>query len=297
MAQALWALLLCFGLSGCIVVSSHSAFQRIHDNQITYDDFNDTMDVDLVDDAFPPLPVHEFDHDQVEDAGGYRAIDGFDWFAADDEERGDLLAEIEDDMPPGSVIVIEVATGDVWVVPADAYQVFFDGMMTAWTEDEYDDLPDYVYDTPGFGFYGPTLSGYQQLTAVAEDGPLRPVVYMHPLVRSAIARLAVHNAVSFALMPHWHYLTPIQRLALLHNLQNYLLMTAAFRNNPFLFGVSIPDGRIYAFPDMPLWQIAAIYTARAWMLQEILALSSTGILPALVSIRRAELIRQFEPRD
>jgi len=289
---ALSVLLLCFALSGCLPIWSHSAFQRIHDAQVTYDDFSDTMDFDPVGDSFPPLPVHEFDHDQVEGAGGYRAIDGLDWFTADDEERGDLLAEVQDEMPPGSVIVIEVATGEVWVVPSDAYQIFFDGMMTAWTGDEVDDLPDYVYDDSGFGFYGPTLAGYGQLTGIAGDGALRPIVYMHPLSRLAIARLHAQTAVSFAALPAWQHLTPTQRLGLMLNLQNYLLMTSYYRTHPFQFGVSIPNGGIYAFPELALWQLAAIYGARPWTAQEIVMLSTTGILPALVSLRRNEILRR-----
>lgn len=292
---------LCGGLalSGCIWVTSHSAFQRIHDDQVTFDDFNDTMDFEPGDDAaeaFPPLPVHEFDHDSVADAGGYRVIDGFEWFGADLEERNDLLKEVQETMPQGSVIMIEVATGEVWVVPPDGYESFLDGTVTAWSEDEYDDLPDYVRDDSGFGYYGPSIGGYRQLTAI-DAGGITPV-YLHPLVRSAIARLQAANAFSFAPAPNWRTLSPGQRLALLLNLRNYLLMTAYYRSNPFLLGVSIPNGGIYAFPDLALWELAYRYAAKAWTPQEIVMLTSTGILPAIVTLRRAEILRRvLEPQD
>ena len=289
-------LLASFGLGGCFLVTSHSAYERIHDNQVTYDDFNDTMDFEPAfgaDGAFPPLPVHEFDHGAIEDAGGYRAIDGQSWFAASLAERNDLLNDVEKSMPPGSVLVIEVATGDVWVIPPEAGNL--DGKIAVWTEDEYNDLPDYVADTTGFGFYGPNLVGYRQLTALTEDVRLRPVAYIHPLARSALDLLRLENAIAFAPVPKWRFLTPTQRLGLLLNLQAYLLLTSYYGNvvNPFMFGISVPNGGIYAFREMAVWRLALVYAAYVWTVEQVLLLSPTGTPSLSSTLRRNEFVREI----
>src|SRR5207244_1928077 len=85
------------GLQGChafMGAASHSPYETVHDDQLTYDDFEGVMDWDAPDDqpiADGIVPVHELDEGAVQQGGGVKVVDGHTWLFAGDFERNRRL--------------------------------------------------------------------------------------------------------------------------------------------------------------------------------------------------------------
>jgi hypothetical protein len=87
-----------------------------------------------------PTPVHNMSKSDVKDlkaAGGKKVVvvDGKDWLHSTPQERDALLRKI--DMPAGSRLILSVPTGNLWIVPGDAYdQLKRSRTFDEWTEAE-----------------------------------------------------------------------------------------------------------------------------------------------------------------
>jgi len=100
----------------------------------------------------PPLEVHNFDHatDQaVRDAHGVKIIKGKDWKALSPTDRDKRLRELRKVRAAGTFFMIEIPSGNVWVIDSDTYfKLKQDKVIHRWTYDEVSKLPVSVRPTP-----------------------------------------------------------------------------------------------------------------------------------------------------
>lgn len=275
-----------FGLSSC----AHTGGQALHDDTATTGDFDEVMSFEPegdAEEAVEPLPVHEFDPQQAEADGATQVIDGDDWLNADDGERNDMLLDAEEKMPPGSTIVIVVATGDVWIVPPEDDRVFPE-TIRAWTEEEYDDLPLFTRAQ----YYGEseselTVASYQDLTRYAMPRAgyqLAQVNFIHDVGPAALHDIYAHNGmVGFVLGKDWRSASPAQRTGELMNIQNYLAAFPQYKapDHKFELDVSIPWGMVYPVVEEKKWQLVADHSLHYWNPAEIYAMPASVYLPDL----------------
>lgn len=271
-----------FGLQACLApmgASSHGAFETVHDDQLTYDDFDDTMDWDAPDGdpiAHGLVPVHEFDQGAVEQGGGVKLIDGQTWFAAGDFERNRLLLQAQKLQPDDATFVIVIATGDVWLVPPGSGKLIESGLIREWHFSEYVRLADYVGQASKPESL--TLRDYVKLTEVAHEDQLPPIHYVHDFGSIGLSDLQTAHGFQIMTPDMWNYSSPQWRYTELHAFDQFLSHRPEFKGPTYgvAFGVAVPWGAVYAAPK-PNYDYLVGSSMRPWTQYQVLMLPQ--ILP------------------
>ena len=266
-------------LQGCWLLGGPLA--PIPDSEMTAEDFDDTIAFEPAGDAeeaVPPLEVHEIDESQVTAAGGKKVVDGRNWLDADDFERNDILNLVAEAKPAGSILVIVVATGEIWQIPLVAGQILPDGVRP-WTGDEYYEMDEY-YDGRRIGNGQLTVSQFVMLTSVANSGSLGLINYVHPFGKSGYQEIKTWQGFQVALARTWLRETPVQRYLRLTMLNNYFGRLPQFQGegNRIAFGVMVPGGGVYVMPEAAYRTMIVRRAILAWTSSEIFSLSTTLLL-------------------
>jgi hypothetical protein len=264
-------------LQGCIQVKPG----LIPDNQITAEEFDDTIAFEPADDAEearPPLEVHQVDESQVTAAGGKKVVDGSNWLNASDVERNDILNLVEEVQPEDSILVIVVATGDIWQIPLAAGQLLPDGVQP-WTGDEYDEMDEY-YEGPRIQTGQLTLQQYLTVAAVANSDTFGRIFYTHAFGATGYQEIKSWQGFRGALARTWLRETPVQRYLRLVMLSDYFGRLPQFQGagNQIAFGVVVPEGGLYAMPLGAYQEMIARRALLVWTSYELLGLPVTQLL-------------------
>jgi hypothetical protein len=215
--------------------------------------------------------VHEIDEGQVAAAGGKKVVDGRNWLDADDSERNDILNLVEEVQPEDSILVIVVATGDIWQIPLADGQMLPAGLRP-WTGDEYDALDEYGDGRHADG--GLTRAEFEEITAVARIGTLAQLLYVHNFGPIGYREITSRQGFQVALAATWLRETPVQRYLRLVMLQRILQRLPQFQGdgNQLAFGLMVPGGSLYAMPELAYGNMTGQRALRAWMTYEIVGL-------------------------
>jgi uncharacterized protein YcfL len=281
-------------LAGCL---AHPSFIRVHDEELTFDDYDSTVSFDADSDedlADAPVDVHEFDEAAATAAGAVKVIDGASWFDADDFERNDMLNEVERDEPDGTTFVICVATGEVWKIPEDKFTAV-SKIIDPWEGDEYDRLDEYIGQD--YAARQLTLGQYLQLTSVTEQLNFGAIRHLHDF--GPIGRQEIMGVGGFQVMPRqlWLLSTPQQRSVRLDSIDAYLRHLPAFQGagNAPNFGVTVPWGMVYAAPKAKLEYLVGAGLLKGWSEAELLSLPTTSGLTPRWPRGEKSLIIDIEP--
>jgi len=264
------------GVGGCrapIGAASHSVFETVHDDQLTYDDFDGVMDWDAPSGdpiADGIVPVHEFNQGDVEQGGGVRVIPGKDWLSASDFERNRMLLAVQENQPVGAVCVVVVATGDVWLVPPGSDNLIESGLIREWHFDEYSGLAEYVGQRRLVGL---TLSQYMRQTAVVRTDELPPIHYVHDFGPIGLSDIKTAHGFQILTPDMWNYATPQWRFSELHAFGEFLGHRPEFEapKNGIAFGVAVPWGSVYVMPKANYDYLLGT-SLKLWNQYQILAL-------------------------
>jgi len=267
-------------LQGCIF-GLGGPLAPIPDSEITAEEFDDTIAFEPAGDAeaaAPPLEVHEIDESQVTAAGGKKVVHGKDWLQADDFERNDILNLIEEAQPQDSILVIVVATGDIWQIPFGTGQMLPEGVRP-WTGDEYFELDEYS-DGPRYGIAQMTLPKFVELTSVANSDRLPPIRYVHNFGEFGYREIASRQGSQVALAETWLRETPAQRYLRLAMLRNFLQRQPQFQGegNQVAFGVMVPHGSVYVMPERQYANLIGQRALIAWTAYEVAAMPVSLLL-------------------
>jgi hypothetical protein len=272
----------------CLALLPQDAFagplDPIPDIDMTADEFDDTIAFTPDDDAEaaePPLEVHEIEADKATAAGAQKVVDGKVWLGADDYDRNDILNTVEEDMPDGTILVIDVSTGDLWQVPL-AYGAMLPDGIRPWTDEEYDWIDD-SYDSPRITWGPLTRKKFVKIGEIADNNPSDPVDELHYLKSFGnIGQQEIRSLRGFqvALMATWLRETPLQRYLRLVMLYNYFSRLPQFqgKQNQLVFALMVPDGALYALPYLQYRDMLARSGIQAWSLYDM------AMLPVVLTI-------------
>jgi hypothetical protein len=252
----------------------------IPDREMSRHSFDDTIAFEPADDADaaePPLEVHEIDEGQVTAAGGKKVVDGEVWLDADDVERNDILNLVEDDQPEDSILVIVIATGDIWRIPRAAGQALPAGVR-AWSGDEYFELDEYMdrrYKNRQL-----TLAEFEFITSVANVNTLARILYVHNFGELGYREITSRQGFQVALANTWLRETPVQRSMRILMWKKIFGRLPQFQGegNQLAVGVMVPGGSVYVMPETSYQYMVGQRALRAWMVYEIVGLPTTMLL-------------------
>jgi hypothetical protein len=257
-------------LSGCVHYS-HRATDVVHDQDLTYDDYDGTVSFEPgegADPAVPPVEVHEFDPELVAAQGGSRLIDGRTWLKASDAERNQLLLDAEKTFPSDAILVLVVATGEVWALGPNAGALIQTGAVKEWSGKDYDNLYEFYLAPSSLAL---TKGDFAALT---EIGPLNGVTtpyFVHDI--GPIGRTEIQSAHGFEVLApmQWIGATPLQRAQELIVLDRYLEHLPQFQGagNQPVFGVSIAWGMVYAIPERNYQNLIGWHSLQPWTAEQI----------------------------
>jgi hypothetical protein len=275
-APAMALLFAAGALQGCIF-GLGGPLAKIPDSQMTAESFDDTIAFEPAGDAkeaAPPLEVHELDESQVAAAGGKKVVDGRSWLGADDFERNDILNLVEEVQPKDTILVIVVATGDIWQVPLAGALLLPDGVRP-WSGAEYDELAE--YDDDRFDEGPLTLPQFTKITSVAHADLFPPISYVHNFGALGYREITSRQGFQVALAATWLRETPAQRYLRMAMLTNYYARLPQFQGegNQLAFGVMVPAGGLYVMPHASYRTLVAQNALRAWTAYEIYGLPTT----------------------
>ncbi|GAB2179531.1 hypothetical protein [Dongia sp. agr-C8] len=260
-------------------MSQAAMSDQIPDFDITADEFDDTIaftPADDADPAMPPLEVHEVDAAAATAAGATKVIDGEAWLDADDYERNDMLNEIQDTMPDGTDLVIDVSTGDIWQVPLPDGALLPDAFRP-WTDAEYYWL-DEGWDPPRRTWSPLTRQRFAALVALRQG--LEELRYLHSF--GAVGHQEIRSLQGFqvALMATWLRETPVQRYLRLVMLHNYFSRLPQFQGaeNRLIFALMVPEGALFAIPYFQYRYMLARSGIQPWSLYDM------AMLPVVLTI-------------
>jgi hypothetical protein len=265
----------------------------IPDNQMTADQFDDTIAFDAVheeDAAVPPLPVHEVDPAAASAAGGTKVIEGRTWLDAGDYARNDMLNEIQDGLPDGADLVIDVSTGDVWQVPL-AEGALLPDAFRPWQDEEIFFLDEYA-DPPKVTLGPITRDKFAAMTAAAGGEVDLIVEYFKTFGPVGYQEIRSRNGFQVALAATWLRETPLQRYLRLVMLRNYFSRLPQFQGeaNRLIFALMVPDGGLYAIPYFQYRILLAQSGIRPWTAYELL------VLPTAVTLMDRQIRgERFQP--
>jgi len=265
--------LLCLALPPRTAVAG--PLDPIPDIDMTADEFDDTIAFTPDDDAEaaePPLEVHEVDASKATAAGAQKGVDGKVWLGADEYDRDDILNTVEADLPDGTILVIDVSSGDIWQVPL-AYGAMLPDGIHPWTDAEYDWM-DEGWDPPHLIFGPLTHRKFVKLGGVTDTDASDPVEVPHYLksfgnvgqeeIRSLKGR-------QVALMATWLRETPLQRYLRMVMLYKYFSRLPQFQGqeNQLVFALMMPQGALYALPYFQYRYMLARSGIQAWSLYDM----------------------------
>jgi hypothetical protein len=254
----------------------------IPDLQIDADQFDDTIAFTAADDAdaaIPPLEVHEVDASKAEAAGAKKVVDGKAWLDADNYERNDILNLVEEDMPEGTELVIDVSTGDIWQVPlADGAPL--PGGIRPWSDEEFYELDEY-WEPKRIYISELTRKKFLSIAGVADSGdhPAQ-IIHIKPFGPIGYRDIQTREGFQVALAATWLRETPIQRYMRLVMLRNYFSRLPQFQGegNQLVFGLMVPGGSLYAMPYLQYRNLLAQSGIRAWTLYDM------AMLPVVLTV-------------
>jgi hypothetical protein len=229
-------------------------YDAIPDSEITADQFDGTIAFtpdDDADAAMPPLEVHEVDASKATAAGATKVVDGKAWLDADEYTRNDILNEVEDAMPDGTDLVIDVSTGDVWQVPL-ADGALLPDAFRLWTDEEYYWLDD-GWDTPRIVWSALTRKKFLKITEVGQNDSgeqIDPLGYFKTIGPVGHSEIRGLQGFQVALMATWNRESPEQRLLRMVMLKHYYSRLPQFQSaeNRLIFALMVPDGALFAIP-------------------------------------------------
>lgn len=255
------------------------SLEPIPDNEMTAEAFDDTIAFTPADDAdaaIPPLEVHEVDASQATAAGAAKVVDGRDWLDADVYDRNDILNDVEDNMPFGTTLVIDVSTGDIWQVPLAEGDLLPDAFRT-WSDEEYYWLDEY-WDPPRLTWSQLTRKKFAALVAVAGSGELPLLLYLHTFGAAGYREIQSRDGFQVALTLTWLRETPIQRYLRIMMLRNYYSRLPQFQGNQLAFALMVPDGALFIISQLQTRALLAESGIRPWTLYEM------ALLPHVLTI-------------
>jgi hypothetical protein len=268
------------GLSGCLFGGgdySHAVFETVHDDQLTFDDYDGTVRYEAAPDeiyAPPPVEVHEFDDAAVIAGGGVKVIDGSDWLRASNWQRNALLNKAELGQPKGTIFVLVVATGAVWKIPPASDALITAGTIKEWQGHEYDRLDEYVGQQ--YKATVMTLRRFAGLSNLDNSPDLGAIHYLHDLGPFGVKDIDTAHGFQVMLRKDWLTATPDQRFLKLLSIQNYIQHLPAFQADGYgpSFGVTIPWGTVYAVPEHNLDKLIGGGAIKAWTDEQVGSLQS-----------------------
>jgi hypothetical protein len=255
----------------------------IPDLQIDADQFDDTIAFTPADDAdaaMPPLEVHEVDASKAAAAGATKVVDGKNWLDADNYERNDILNLVEEAMPDGTELVIDVSTGDIWQVPLAGGALLPDAFQL-WTDEEYQWL-DEDWEPPRLTWGPLTRKKFLILTGAdrKEQREEIEVQYVKTFGPVGHAEIRTMQGLQVALMATWLRETPVQRYLRLVVLHNYFSRLPQFQgaDNRLIFALMVPDGALFVLPYFQYRYMLARSGIQAWSLYDM------AMLPVVLTI-------------
>lgn len=253
----------------------------IPDREMSRHSFDDTIAFEPADDADaaePPLEVHEIDESQVTAAGGKKVVDGKVWLQADDVARNDILNLVEEVQPEDSILVIVVATGDIWQIPRGDRQMLPAGVRL-WGGDEYYELDEYM-DGGRYEEGQLTAGQFEKITDVADISELARIFYVHNFGELGYREITSRQGFQVALAATWLRETPVQRYMRILMLKKVFGRLPQFQGegNQLAVGVMVPGGSLYVMPELAYLHLVGHRALRAWMAYEILGLPTTLLL-------------------
>ncbi|MBL8707884.1 MAG: hypothetical protein JNL25_01710 [Rhodospirillaceae bacterium] len=146
MTSGLKLLVLCAGLAMAGTALANGKLTAENMSKKDYDDITKTeSSVPGEEPTSAPSDVHNLDKDKeqkLKDANGVRLIKGKDWKAMTPEERDARLRALKALRPEGSIFLIEVPSGNVWVIDLESYHdLLQDGVLREWSRQEIERLP------------------------------------------------------------------------------------------------------------------------------------------------------------
>jgi hypothetical protein len=255
----------------------------IPDLQIDADEFDDTIAFTPADDAdaaMPPLEVHEVDASAAAAAGATKVVDGKAWLDADDYERNDILNLVEEDMPDGTDLVIDVSTGDIWQVPLAGAALLPDAFQL-WTDEEYQWL-DADWEPSRLTWHPLTRKKFVFLTEADRQEQREEVELHHLKSFGPIGHQEIRTMQGFqvALMATWLRETPVQRYLRLIVLHDYFSRLPQFQgaDNRLIFALMVPDGALFALPYFQYRYMLARSGIQVWSLYDM------AMLPVVLTV-------------
>jgi len=255
----------------------------IPDLQIDADQFDDTIAFTPAGDAdaaMPPLEVHEVDASEAVAAGAKKVVDGKVWLDADNYERNDILNLVEEDMPDGTDLVIDVSTGDIWQVPL-AGAALLPGAFQLWTDEEYQWL-DEDWEPPRLTWRPLTRKKYLILTEADRQEQREEIEIQHVKSFGPIGHQEIRTmqGLQVALMATWLRETPVQRYLRLVVLHNYFSRLPQFQgaDNRLIFALMVPDGALFVLPYFQYRYMLARSGIQAWSLYDM------AMLPVVLTV-------------
>jgi hypothetical protein len=257
-------------------------FDPIPDAEMTAEVFDDTIAFtpdDGADAAIPPLEVHAVDEGQAAAAGATKVVDGSEWLDADDYERNDILLEVEDNMPPDTDLVIDVSTGDIWVVPLAA-GVLLPPAFRPWSDEEYFRLDEY-WKRQRLIWNALTRQQFAALVAVANgDAPAPRIEYLHTFGAAGYRELQSRYGFQVALSLTWLRETPEQRWLRIMMLKRYYSRLAQFQaeGNQLGFALMVPEGALFLIAYLQQRAMLAQSGIQPWTLYDM------AMLPVVLTV-------------
>lgn len=275
--------LLGVALQGCIMTKSGG--DLIRDSVIVGPEFDERIAFEPADDADaaePPLDVHEIDEGQVAGAGGKKVVDGGVWLQANDYERNDILNLVAEAQPEDTILVIVVATGDIWQIPLAAGQALPEGVRP-WSGPEYREIEARSNGVPDSGDQL-TRDQFDEATAVVNRNALAQLYFLHLFGPVGYSEIVTRQGLQVALAATWMRESPVQRYLRLVMLQNYFGRLPQFQGpgNQLAFAVMMPGGSVFVMPAAAYLNMIRQAALRAWLAYEI-----TGMPTALLLLDRA----------
>jgi hypothetical protein len=270
LAPALALLLAC-------MTGSFARGDTIPDEEMTAEEFDDTIDFEPdydADEAMPPTPVHESDEDQITAAGGKLVVAGENWLDADNTERNDILNLVAEAQPENTMLVIVVATGDIWQIPVEPLQLL-PSNVRAWTGDEYAEMDEYYRGRrPRAPFL--TIGLFRKITEVENRDAFQPIQHVKVFGDIGYREIESRDGFQVVLSKTWLRETPVQRSLRLMALQSYLQRFPQFQGegNQLTFGIVVPGGSVYAMPRESYRDLIGQGGVRAWTAYDIEELPS-----------------------
>lgn len=263
------ALLALLVLPGCLAVHPSVA---LDDEDMTTYDLEDRTEYGTplsLNNASPPVYVHDFDTDHLEAAGGRQLGNGQDWLEGSDAERNQMLIDARKQLGEGETLILIPATGELWSFPDGAGDLVLSGEVAMWTYDDYDELDDYYVAPDEL-----TRSAFDRLTSVGSMSDSAEIYLIHDL--GTVGQAEIKSVDGFlAITPkQWNELTPDQRAVDLTSISGFVSHMSQFqgKGNKPVYGISVSWGGVYVAPEQKYDTLVGTHAIQPWNSWETYAL-------------------------